>query len=511
MQSRSGILDRLERSDFDVLIVGAGINGACLYDRLCRDGYRVGLIDRGDFACATSQASTMMVWGGLLYLANMDFAAVRRFSRARDAMIDELAGQVAARRFYYLPAARGMLGRWPSLAAMYLYWAMGGFARRPPRLAPRYPGADRLKRPVTALTVEEASLVASDARFVLSWIAGWRGEAMVAANHVALTGGQWQPRQGRWRLQLTDRLDGRELLATSRFVVNCAGVWTDAINEQLEIRSPIRHAFSKGVTLAFQGEDPAMPPMILANRQGNDVLCSVRWGPVDLWGSTETAIAAPDAGFAPSREDIDGLLAERHHHFRQSPGHGEIISLRCGVRPLAVPVDYAGHDYPLTLSRRSHLVMDDDRPWLSVYGGKLTGCRDLAAAAARALGGRVPPPDPVTTRSARPVPDNDRPPMMDFPGLADPVPDPVWCRDREACHTLDDYLRRRTNIAQWLPRQGLGWRDENLPALRRISLILARGDEDRARSALDTYCQRVRDHFDPLIGHVSPPSQESVP
>ena len=36
------------------------------------------------------------------------------------------------------------------------------------------------------------------------------------------------------------------------------------------------------------------------------------------------------------------------------------------------------------------------------------------------------------------------------------VPSAAWCRDHEHCHTLDDYLRRRTNIAQWTPRCGLG-------------------------------------------------------
>ena len=47
---------------FDVAIIGGGISGACLYDRMCREGYRVLLVDRADFGSGTSQASAMMIW-----------------------------------------------------------------------------------------------------------------------------------------------------------------------------------------------------------------------------------------------------------------------------------------------------------------------------------------------------------------------------------------------------------------------------------------------------------------
>jgi glycine/D-amino acid oxidase-like deaminating enzyme len=47
----------------DVLIVGGGMTGAPLYHELCGRGYRVALIDKGDFSSGTSQASGMLVWG----------------------------------------------------------------------------------------------------------------------------------------------------------------------------------------------------------------------------------------------------------------------------------------------------------------------------------------------------------------------------------------------------------------------------------------------------------------
>lgn len=61
---RSIDLEIAQRETFDATIIGGGINGASLYHHLCQKGYRVLLVDKGDFAGGTSQASAMMVWGG---------------------------------------------------------------------------------------------------------------------------------------------------------------------------------------------------------------------------------------------------------------------------------------------------------------------------------------------------------------------------------------------------------------------------------------------------------------
>ena len=86
-----------------------------------------------------------------------------------------------------------------------------------------------------------------------------------------------------------------------------------------------------------------------------------------------------------------------------------------------------------------------------------------------------------------------------FPGLDDEIPTIDWCMQREYCCTLEDYLRRRTNIAQWLPREGLGERDENLPRLRELCLKLADGDSARAEQQLTEYRDRMVQRFDRVI------------
>ena len=80
------------------------------------------------------------------------------------------------------------------------------------------------------------------------------------------------------------------------------------------------------------------------------------------------------------------------------------------------------------------------------------------------------------------------------------VPSAKWCLEQEFCCTLEDYFRRRTNIAQWVPRMGLGCGDANLPVVRAIAMDLASGEPARAEHLLAEFRLQVGMHVDELLG-----------
>jgi glycerol-3-phosphate dehydrogenase len=67
----------------DVVVVGGGIFGACAAWDAALRGLAVALIERGDFAGATSGHCFKMVHGGIRYLQHGDLARVRESSRER--------------------------------------------------------------------------------------------------------------------------------------------------------------------------------------------------------------------------------------------------------------------------------------------------------------------------------------------------------------------------------------------------------------------------------------------
>jgi glycerol-3-phosphate dehydrogenase len=68
---------------FDLAIIGGGITGACIARDAARRGLRVALVEKRDFSCGTSSASSKLVHGGLRYLQTFEFGLVRESLRER--------------------------------------------------------------------------------------------------------------------------------------------------------------------------------------------------------------------------------------------------------------------------------------------------------------------------------------------------------------------------------------------------------------------------------------------
>jgi len=496
--TRQRFFEKLQNDhEFDVVIIGAGINGACLYDTLCREKYKVLLVDSGDFASGTSQSSGMMIWGGLLYLKNLDLRTVFELSSDRNRIVQQKAGWMVPTMMRYLPSTGAGRAKWWVQSGLWLYWMMGLGQRRRPRSEDQFSELALLKRGLVngSLAYEEAFLEQSDARFVYRWIAPHRFSGQVAMNYCHLNG-SFSAKDQRWHLDVTDGLSGQHYPIQAKMVVNCAGIWTDQVNAEFGIESPFRHAFSKGVYLGIPRAEQHNSSLFFELGEHDDVITFVPWGPISLWGPTETSMHDLSEGLAASRTDVDYLLEHYARRFRTPIRRQDIVSVRCGVRPLVVNRHYQSDRYPLELSRRQEVFQSPAEPWISCYGGKLTGCGRMAHRAlvlikrSVAASADICTADDVWEASLE---------LTEFPGLAQPVPSAAWCAEHESCCNLEDYLRRRTNIAQWIPRGGFGKNDCNTQILKNIALDLAQGDSVLAAQMFEAYHKRVTDDFLTLL------------
>jgi len=493
--------ERVSRTLFDVAILGGGVSGACIYDHLSRLGYRVLLLDKGDFACGTSQASGMTIWGGVLYLRNLDLCSVLRLSKDREGLARDMPAWVHPRSFRFVPSNESVWGGKLVLAALYLYWGLGLFRRRRPRREPVFEEAALLARPPAggSLVVEEATLRASDSRFVLQWIVRHQSEDHVPLNHAVVEEGRFDPQDRLWYLEVGDAFEHRSVTARARCLVNATGAWTDRVNEQFGIRTPYKHVFSKGVYLGIDRPEEHRDPLVLEVEEHRDIITLMPWGPVSLWGPTEAAVRRAEDGFAVTPQDIEILLSMARRKLWRSITKNEVVSLRCGLRPLAVARDFGGTKYPLDLSRACRLWDDPGVPWTAVYGGKLTNCTSLAREITARIARRIGPARSSDCSAPRVHPE---PEWDQFPGLPGPVHSLDWCMREEFCCTLEDYLRRRTNISQWVAREGLGRNGENRTRLRQLALVLSGGSSAEADRALGAYEAGVRRRFDDVLGGV---------
>ena len=94
MTLRDTNIARLENEEFDVLIVGSGINGAVSAAALAARGIKVALIDAADFAGFTSQQSSNLVWGGIKYMEGYEFGLVAGLCKSRNQLLDSFPSTV---------------------------------------------------------------------------------------------------------------------------------------------------------------------------------------------------------------------------------------------------------------------------------------------------------------------------------------------------------------------------------------------------------------------------------
>ena len=129
--------------------------------------------------------------------------------------------------------------------------------------------------------------------------------------------------------------------------------------------------------------------------------------------------------------------------------------------------------------------------------GEITGCARFARKVADALVRRVGDAKRNGNHANGALGQVER---ESFPEMPEPVPSIDWCVRNEACCTLDDYLRRRTNISQWTSREGLGEDNEHLPEIKRLAKRLYPGQATKANRAVRDYVNRVEQTFDRLTG-----------
>jgi len=490
--------EQLKSTSFDILILGGGISGACLFQHLSAAGYRVLIIDKGDFACATSQSSAMMIWGGLLYLKDLRFPTVWRLCESRDRLVREKASWVRPQQFRYLVSQKGRRGGLLMNAALHGYWAMGRCRGARPKQSHSFPETGFLRSEAFAnsFLYEEAVVEASDSRFALRWILEGQAENAVALNYCAPLEAQFKHGSGEWNLTLQDQLDAhRQSEVRARVIVNCTGPWTDRVNMQFGFQTPFKHVFSKGVFIGLPRFPNHESPLIMDVGDAGDCMSLIPWGPISLWGPTESANTELADASTIKPADISYLLKELNGFLAEPKSVDDIISVRNGVRALVVNTNSKTNDSTLRLSRKFEVFSDPDRPWISVYGGKLTGCVRLAQIATakirRLIGDRSKPRRRNTVESGGVEKTN-------YPGLSLSVPTLRWCVNRELCCTLEDYLRRRTNIAQWIPRGGLGRHNENRKYLTRVSEELPPNGHAAAEE-VRRYESRMIDTLDNVI------------
>ena len=388
MAQRSENLRRLDGGDFDVLVIGGGINGAVSAAALAGRGASVALVDRGDFGAFTSQESSNLVWGGFKYLENYELGLVYGLCRSRNELMKSYPDNVREIGFLATLDKTAPYRPWFAGIGATAYWAIGRFGTKPPKVFSRRRLAQAEPAISTAtargaIQYQDAYLIDNDSRFVFSFIRSAFEAGAVTTNYVELV--HAERRGDRWHVALRDVVTGDEMTASAKTLVNATGPFVDALNESWGTTTTHRIVYSKGIHLVVPRLTTTDHDRVLAFFDDSQRLFYViPMGRRSVIGTTDTRVDDPHT--AVTEEDRNFLLEQinARMNLEKPLEASDVIAERSGVRPLVVKVEGEGSDdwrskEWTSLSRRHEVECDAQRSVVTVFGGKLTDCLNVGA------------------------------------------------------------------------------------------------------------------------------------
>jgi glycerol-3-phosphate dehydrogenase len=377
-------------ADYDLAIIGGGINGVGIARDAVGRGLRVLLLEQNDLASGTSSASTKLIHGGLRYLEHGAFLLVRQALVERERLL-KLAPHIIRPMRFVLPVAPELRSPLLLRLGLFLYDGLGGreiLAGTETLDLSHHIAGQPLKRRFTS-GFEYSDCWVDDARLVVlnAVDAAERGATIRTRTRLVRA-----EREDEWQLILN--AGGRREVATARVLVNAAGPWVGIVAEtvlRIEGRPPVR--LVKGSHIVVRQLFEHDRGYIFQNADRRIVFALPFADGFTLIGTTDLEFAGNLDAVAPSAEEVIYLCRSVSEYFRETVSASDVVWAFAGVR--ALYDDGAGR--PENITREYRLTLDErfgTAPLLTVYGGKVTTYRRLAEAAMARLShffqGRAP-------------------------------------------------------------------------------------------------------------------------
>ena len=394
---RASDLRDMSAHGVDVLVIGGGITGAGVALDAVTRGYRVGLVEKNDFASGTSGWSTKLVHGGIRYLPEGDIPLVREALIERGLLLANAPHLVRPLPFVLpvygfsrhpvgLPVAPpGGLGLTEILGlGLTLYDLLSGrhnIARHQRLTSSEVEARAPCLRPDdlrSGFLYYDAQT--DDARLTLAVLRSAASAGALLANHAEVVGFDAK-RGGRLRaahVRLTAPADDAiecEITIPARHIVNATGIFAEQV-EVLTGEMPLLDVEpSKGVHLVLPREalDLHDDAVVLPETEDRRIVFVVPWRSRVLVGTTDTGSGDLDHPEA-SGDDVDYLLDYLNRAVRRPVARADVTCTFAGYRPL---LRLRRERTPARLSR-THAVVHGNSGMVSVSGGKLTTYRVMA-------------------------------------------------------------------------------------------------------------------------------------
>lgn len=393
-----------DNTEFDVVIIGGGITGACLVHDAAQRGLKAALLEKEDFGMSTSAASSKLLHGGVRYLQKLEFGKVRESARERT-YFQIIAPHLSTYVPFLIPTmARDLMkGRLALSVGMSLYrmicLGLNSKIGDPAKKAEHGVlfGKDQALALVPLLkningingahSLFESHMNNSE-RMTLAFIKTASNNGALVANHAEVVNILQEGRRVAGVI-CRDRLTGTEFTVRGRVIANAAGPFLPGLNSLIPGLNLHKNTtgFSKGVHLVTRQIEKKYALALSSSKKteglitrGGRHIFIIPWRNHSLIGTTNVPFTDDLDGIRVTRKDVVDFL-------------GDINAILPGVNLDEADVKYAFVGlYPLISDEIKtdtyqgtgeyqvvdHKVHDNFDGIISVLGAKYTTARAVA-------------------------------------------------------------------------------------------------------------------------------------
>lgn len=383
-------LDVMAAADYDLLIIGGGITGACVAWDAALRGLRTALVEKGDFGGATTAATSKLIHGGLRYLKNLEFNIVRE-SLVERRLLQVLAPHLVRPIPFLIPTYRfGVSAKTIIRAALTIYdlFAYDRDKGVVPELRiPRHRmlsvaetirmEPDVIRKGLSGAGIYYDCQVTSPENHCLAFIRGAAEKGTAVANYAEVTGLIVEDRRVKGA-NVRDRIGGRDVDVRARVTVNLAGPWADIVSGFVTGKVEHKVVRSKGIHIVTR---PLVEGHGLVLRTtGGSHFFIIPWRGHSLIGTTDTLYEGDPDAFKVTRKDVADLIRDVNKAY---PVAGlcmeDVLYFYGGMRPIVDKETKTGvYDASRRYEIYDHFGENGIDGLFTVIGGKYTTSRNLA-------------------------------------------------------------------------------------------------------------------------------------
>jgi glycerol-3-phosphate dehydrogenase len=382
MKSRAEAIRELASRTFDVCVIGAGATGAgCALDAQLR-GLKTALIDAGDFASATSSASTKLVHGGVRYLQEaVSHADLGQLSVVKHALQERIsmlhnAPHLAHPLEFIVPCFSSFELAYYGLGMKIYEWIASRATLGPSRILSKTEAltemvdlkSDRLRGAVSYWDGQF-----DDARYCVTLVKTFTNAGGEAANYLKATEFERDSNDRLTGVVVEDQRSDHKFLIRGRGFVNATGPFSDRLRGLVNPKAPRKLAPSKGVHILLPLENGISRALLIPKTEDGRVIFAIPWRGRLLVGTTDQEVELSDE-LSVTEQEADYLLRYLNQYVSKQYERDDIVAVFSGVRPLV----RAGHAATKELARDHVIEVDQSSGLVNILGGKWTTYRYMA-------------------------------------------------------------------------------------------------------------------------------------